>query len=184
MSTLPTIDLCQSRTIRLANGSLAIVDAEDYERIAKHRWHCTPTQYPRRQIKHPKHGWKKTIKIYLSREIMGDQSVMVDHINRNPLDNRKCNLRVCDRSHNQANRRMPKNNTSGFKGVRRRDDLKPSGRWSAHIGCNGREYYKNRFGTAKEAALWYDMKALELFGEFAVLNFPQTRASGKCQVKE
>lgn len=43
----------------------------------------------------------------------------IDHINRDGLDNRKLNLRVASRNEQMTNRSIPKNNTSGIKGVRK-----------------------------------------------------------------
>lgn len=58
---------------------------------------------------------------------------MVDHINRNPSDNRWCNLRLATRSQNGMNRTAPKNNTSGVKGV---CWCKRNSKWYAHIMIN------------------------------------------------
>lgn len=94
----------------------------------------------------------------------------IDHINRNPADNRWDNLRICSRSLNSANANMRESNTSGFKGV---TFDKARKRWSAQIGVNYRHMNLGRYATPQEAARAYDDAATKYFGEFAVLNFPQ-----------
>ncbi len=100
-----------------------------------------------------------------------DITTLVDHKNRDTLDNRKCNLRLCTKSENMRNRAMSKNNQSGYKGVR----YFPFGRrktkfWKAQIVFNHKYIHIGYYHTKEEAALAYNTKAKELFGEFACLN--------------
>ena len=94
--------------------------------------------------------------------------LVVDHINGNVLDNRKCNLRVCTHAENMRNTtKRRKGNTSGYTGV-----SKCGKRWAASIGYRGKDIYLGTFGNKEEAARARDLKAIELHGEFASLNFP------------
>ena len=95
---------------------------------------------------------------------------IVDHINQDPLDNRRQNLRLATRSQNAANLGPYANNTSGYKGV----DFN-RGKWRARITQDGVRYFLGTFDTAEDAARAYDQKALELFGEFASLNFSEEK---------
>jgi hypothetical protein len=91
-------------------------------------------------------------------------SLLVDHRDGDPTNNRWDNLRLATRSENSANRRRNRNNKSGFKGVIW--DQRHGG-WLARIGKNRRTYYLGRYTTAEEAHAAYAAKARELFGEFA-----------------
>jgi len=64
---------------------------------------------------------------------------IIDHINRNPLDNRKANLRVATRSINVHNSKIPVTNQSGVKGVYYH---KATGGWEAFIGKDGKRIRK------------------------------------------
>lgn len=91
----------------------------------------------------------------------------VDHINGNPLDNRRCNLRVCSHMENVKNRGPSRNNTSGFKGVyydARR------GTFRADIRADRKKYSLGSFATAVEAAEAYNAAALKYHRDFARLN--------------
>lgn len=87
----------------------------------------------------------------------------IDHRNGVRWDNRIANLREADRSQNQWNYPRPRNNTTGFKGVR---VCGTTGRWRAQIRYRGTRLYLGTFDAAELAAAAYQEKARELFGEF------------------
>lgn len=96
---------------------------------------------------------------------VGD-GIQIDHKNGDPSDNRKCNLRVCLKGkYNAINRPKQKNNTTGYKGVFRKN-----GSYAACIRVDQKLKHIGMFETPEEAALAYNQKALEYFGEFAYLN--------------
>lgn len=107
---------------------------------------------------------------YLARVVLKQKlQKRIDHINRNRFDNRKSNLRLC--THQQNNFNVgPKGNLTGLKGVVLH---KKTNRIYARIQKDGVQYHIGSFKTPKEAALAYDKRARELFGEFAYLNFPE-----------
>jgi site-specific DNA-cytosine methylase len=91
----------------------------------------------------------------------------VDHIDRNPLNNARANLRLATRQENSRNRVMSKGNTTGFVGVRF-----SKGKYEANIVVDGQAKHLGRYDDAKTAALVRDAAARRFFGEFAVLAFP------------
>jgi hypothetical protein len=92
---------------------------------------------------------------------------VVDHIDGNGLNNRRCNLRICTRRQNAANV-GPRGGASEFVGVYRQRD-----KWGAQIVWRGKKYTLGSYDTQVEAAKVRDRKAFELHGEFAYLNFPE-----------
>lgn len=93
---------------------------------------------------------------------------LVDHINRDPLDNRLCNLRSATKSTNGMNRGLNQNNTSGYKGVSWK---KRRSKWTARVRVGRREVSCGYFIDPVDAAIAYDIAALRLHGEFAWTNF-------------
>lgn len=96
----------------------------------------------------------------------------IDHIKHGEwggLDNRLGNLRLTSHQRNRANSRRYKNNTSGYRGAYW---YKPYGTWKAQISINLKAKHLGFFPTALQAALAYDEKARELYGDGPHLNFP------------
>ncbi len=90
---------------------------------------------------------------------------VMDHVNRVPTDNRWVNLRVCEQVNNRSN--------SKAKANRRYKNVvwdKSRQKWFVGIMYRGKSHFVGRFTDQDEAALAYNAKAQELFGEFAYLN--------------
>jgi len=92
---------------------------------------------------------------------------VIDHINRNGLDNRRSNLRFATIAQNAWNSRRRKNR-SGYKGVWYAKD---KGRFRAAIWHNNKREYLGYFNSKIDAALEYDRAAKKYHGDFASLNF-------------
>jgi len=151
------------RRIPLGHGLFAIVDAEDYEWLSKYKWHAK-----RQGRKVYAISAKKGLVVYMHRLIMRPRTgCVVDHIDGNGLNNRRCNLRICTRRQNIANM-GPRGGASEFVGVYRQRD-----KWGAQIVWRGKKYTLGTYDTEVEAAKARDRKAFELHGEFAYLNFPE-----------
>lgn len=143
-----------SRVVPLTQGKYALVDEEDYERVMEYNWNICNTYG---------NGLIGGSRVFMHRFIMDvtDPKIKIDHINHNPLDNRKVNLRTCTQKENIWNSRP--NSQRKYKGISKRE----SGKFLAMAGI----HRLGQFNTAEEAARAYDAKAKELYGEFAYLNF-------------
>lgn len=151
------------KTIPLTQGKVAIVDDEDYSKISAYKWYVSGKNgnaYAATRI----NGGN----VQMHRFILNPKSgVFVDHINRNPFDNRKENLRACTHQQNMFNQAPPKNKTSKYKGVHwhKRDN-----RWVSSIRFNDKLFHLGNFKDEIDAALYYDVAAQLFYGEFAYLN--------------
>ncbi|MAU10628.1 MAG: hypothetical protein CL607_17990 [Anaerolineaceae bacterium] len=105
------------RHIPLGRGAIAIVDDADFPWLTQMgTWRLNSSSYA---VLHyvTQNGHHRTL--YMHRLILKlALGIQVDHINRNRLDNRRENLRFATRSQNQANKGLPTNNTSQYKGIR------------------------------------------------------------------
>lgn len=156
------------KLIKLTKGKFAKVDDEDFEMVNKFKWYSVKDKHSYRAFSCMKinNQWKT---VYLHRFIMNfPEGKQVDHINIDPLDNRRSNLRVCSQSENQHNRTKQRNNTSGFKGVYWSAETK---KWRAKIRINNNLINIGYFADKVDAAKAYDKAALELHSSFAKLNF-------------
>lgn len=158
------------KEVRLNGGrGIALVDDDDFERVSQHKWHLHSGNYAATSMK--VNGDIKTVSLH--RFILRTNGG-IDHKDRNGLNNCRNNLRPCTYSQNSANRRLHRNNTSGYKGV---SLMRKTGKWSATIKVNRRVHFLGSFECKQEAAKVYDSAARRFFGEFAFLNFPD--AHGK-----
>jgi len=155
------------KEIALTHGHVAFVDDDDFERVNQFKWHYDPCGkgYARRNV------WvnNKSHVLRMHRFVLGvkNRRIFIDHVNRNGLDNRKSNLRICTRSQNVMNTIKKEGCSSIYKGV---SYNKRRHKWIVRITMNRIVYYLGAFQNEEEAALTYNNKAKELFGEFACLD--------------
>lgn len=159
--------------IRLTMGEIGVCDLDDLPLIRGIRWMACGQRRP--GLSYMK-GWgvenDKSILLLCHRMLTNcPPDMVVDHVNRDSLDNRRINMRKCLQSENVINSKVNANNTSGFRGV---DWLSRHGYWRSRIRSNGVKMSLGAFATPEDAARAYDRKAIELHGEFAMLNFPRS----------
>ena len=154
------------KIIPLTQGKRVIVDNEDHLFLNQYKWYAKKgyrTYYAARSTRK-----SKPFTIWMHRVIMNtkhDQEI--DHINGNGLDNRKVNLRICNRQQNMQNSRKRGKFSSLHKGVSWNPTSK---RWAATIGYNYKLLFISNHKTEKEAAKAYNKKAQKLYGKFACAN--------------
>lgn len=124
------------RELKLSSGAFAKIDDEDYEKIVNvGAWHENNMGYAYHSTS--KGGKRK--KIYMHRFLMrAELGYDVDHINHDPLDNRKINLRVCSHQENMKNR-MDK--AKGYYFAKREN------KWIVYVN----KKYGGRYSSEKEA---------------------------------
>jgi hypothetical protein len=160
--------------IPLTRGLVAIVDDEDAY-LAEHEWYAIPANKQKTKFYAVRGEWVdgKLKRFWLHREVLkASEGVEVDHEDNDGLNCRRSNLRLATHAQNQRNKVRLRNNRSGYKGVYKRWDPRPSP-WGAHIRVNGKLKKLGYHATPEEAARAYDRAARELFGSFAKLNFPE-----------
>lgn len=159
-----------TKTISLTQEKVAFVDDDDYLKLSKYRWfaldrgnglwHACRNSRQRKGEKHT---------IYMHRQIINAPSkIIIDHINRNGLDNRKENLRTATKAENARN--SVSRRGCQFKGIYFH---KASHLWHARIVVNRKCISLGYFATPEDAAKAYDNAAIRYFKEFANLNFPK-----------
>lgn len=152
------------KEILLTNGHKAIVDDDDFYELSKFKWYYGKG-YAVRGVQTPK--GKRNISMH--RQILNvvpfGRKPTIDHINHDKLDNRKSNLRICTNQENCFNQSKT-HGKAKYKGV----IVATNGKFIAKIKYNYKTYSLGRYKKEEDAAIAYNNKAKELFGEYALLN--------------
>ncbi len=152
-------------------GSYTILyDDIDEPLIRSYRWHISKSSQRNGYLTVFTKCSKSGKNLYLHRLILNPPSgLLVDHINMDRLDNRRCNLRLASSAQNSYNRPLRRDNASGYKGVFF-DDRNNRQCWLAQITLQGRRIHIGYYPTKEQAALAYNEAAKKYHGEFARLN--------------
>lgn len=164
--------------IALKCGNTLVIDKDDWPLIKRYSWRSSlnkkktsSNRYVRGYAHDPITGLRREIAIHRFL-LKAPKETLVDHINGNGLDNRRSNLRLCSAEGNARNtRKLADSRSSSYKGVHRR----PNGRFHASIldETTRKSRHIGAYESEAVAAISYDMKALDTFGEFAKTNFPR-----------
>jgi hypothetical protein len=161
---LPTI------TIPLSREFFVVVDEGDLTLVSAHRWWLHRSAPGNRTFYASTKIAQKTA--FMHRLILSAVTGQeVDHVNRNGLDNRRQNLRLCTRSLNNANVYYEPT-IAGYRGVDTHTDTRRKARFRGRIQLHRVKHCGPWRHQAIDAARDHDALAIEHFGEFAVLNFP------------
>lgn len=157
--------LNMTKTIPLSRGKTAFVDDEDYENLIRYRWYAKPSN---RNWYAVTYNNKSKKQINMENFIIDNPNgLIIDHINRNGLDNQRKNLRLATKTQNLRNSRKRRNTSSKYKGV---SLYKRYNKWEANIRVNKKLLHLGFFDDEKEAAMAYNEAAKKHFGDFANLN--------------
>lgn len=153
-----------------------LFDLEDYDKIKDYTWSVDGYGYVISKT------YDKSIRMHrLLCNVLDDSSVVVDHMDGNPYNNQKWNLRVCHQRENTFNKGLQSNSKSGMLGVR----LNPSGKtWHVSIGLDGVEYNLGNYESFEEACLVRRDAEDRLFGEYSRFNSLQTAKEFEGMLKE
>lgn len=154
--------------IKIASGKYgikyALMDDEDYKKLEAWSFYVwTTSRHTGFYLMGYKPGNPKPLRVH--RIILdAKEGQIVDHINGDPLDNRRANLRLTDASGNNKNAAKRRNAlTSKYKGVHKDT---ASGKYKAQIQHNKKKISIGTYSTEEEAANAYNIKALQLFGAY------------------
>lgn len=153
------------RIIQLTQGATAFVSDEDYDRLSHYKWKLLKDGDRRYAIRE-----ENGRLIAMHQDVLGAKDgLLIDHRDRNGLNNVRSNLRYATRSQNQVNSVRPKPATasSQFKGV----TMIPA-RWVARIKVNGKSQHLGTFYSEAEAAEAYAAAARRLYPDFAPVTRP------------
>ena len=155
-------------------GLYTLVDDEDYDYLKQFSWSLSRKGYAQAYIPVKFQEDYPSVNMQMQRMLMlnniTEKEQMVDHINRNKLDNRKENLRICTMTESNRNRgpiyfKHKANINSKYKGV----DWNKN-KWRATIEVDRKKIHLGRFDNEQDAAMAYNEAAKKYFGEYAYLN--------------
>lgn len=136
-----------------------LIDIDDIEKIKNIKW-----SYDHEYVSHKEQGFK----IYLHRLIMDfPNDLYIDHINGNPLDNRKENLRTCKQYQNCMNKHKTTNQYTDIIGVHWRKEKEV---WEAVIFENGNRHYLGKSKNINDVIKLRKEAEQKYYGEYAPKN--------------
>ena len=138
-----------------------LIDVEDIDLVKNIKWHRTNLQRSTYYCHSNDKNWKCIHRLIMN---VTDPDVIIDHINHDGLDNRKCNLRICTNQQNICNCKIPKNNKSGVKGVYWSKD---KNKWTVQVTINNKTKYIGRYDDFDEAVKARLEAEKKYYGEFA-----------------
>lgn len=144
------------KRIALTQGKVALVDDGDFEYLSKKKWSANLQN----GIWYAISGGKRMHRLILKAQ----PGWVVDHKNRDGLDNRRANLRVCTHAENMRNAKTRKDNASGFTGV---SWYKRTSKWSARINVNNKTIYLGYFSDLALAIKAYKQASRKYHGDFS-----------------
>lgn len=146
----------------LPSGDRFLIDTEDMDRVSNYYWYKKPDQ--NYVIADIKREGKLLKRLRLHRFLLGldDETLVVDHVNRNPMDCRKSNMRIATQPQNCLNRSMRRDNKSGFIGVSKSRNL-----FDAALQLCKTTISLGSSKDAVECAQMYNIAAGILFKQFA-----------------
>lgn len=163
------IDGVLCRLIPLTRGQWTIVEESDYEYLNQWRWYAQQSPYGTKYyaIRADRDSSGKEVKIRMHRVILGleqDDPRIGDHVRpEQTLNNTRGNLRIANAGESQCNRFMPKNNTSGFKGVHWN---KWKNKYQADINVGRKHINLGYSDTPEGASLKYQAGVIKYHGKF------------------
>lgn len=155
---------------KLGEGKFTLVDDENYDELNNYIWNLSNWGYVKRGWRSDDGKSRLRDTIFMHRQVMqlcSTSKMQIDHINHDPLDNRKCNLRICNNRENHWNVKPHQDSLSKYKGV---SFNKKDKKWTAHICVDGKDKNLGNFDCEKEAARIYNKMAKKLHKEYAYLN--------------
>lgn len=166
------------KLIPLTQGKFAMVDDEDYEELMKHKWHWGRKAGAHRNIPNGKNRQTKILMHVVIAKRMGmelKEGEMVDHHDRDKLNNQRCNLRPATNQQNAYNSKIRKDNRTGYKGV---CWDKKVGKYRVDIRVNGKRIFGGYYKDKEESGKVRDELSEKYCGEFAVFNIDKESQKG------
>jgi hypothetical protein len=167
--------MCKQIPLNKGKRGFALVSESDFARVSQHNWQLDGNGYvvTKMFVTLPD-GTRELQKVLLHRFILNaPDQLEVDHRDWDKLNNQRDNLRLATKAQNNANRGPQRNKSCPYKGVfyHKRDMV-----WRASIIVDGKNRHLGTFRCPKKAARAYDLAALAAWGEFAYVNFHDSRA--------
>lgn len=169
-------EICLIVTDTTLTEKIVNIDTEDIDKMKPYHWIIRSDGYVKATLGRNKY-------IYLHRLLMNvldNNSIEVDHINQNPSDNRKYNLRIATHAENNRNIELCSKNTSGFRGVYFDKKCK---NWYAHIRIDNKSKHLGSYKNKEDAIKARHDAELLYYGDFSPLNSEKVIAKNKLKAE-